>query len=110
MSLMTPATHGFVDSKLREAADVREGAQRAAQPQGGHMNYEKALQIIYESRTLIDAETDPDRVIGHLEAAAVALGELHSANTPNVRLAIRAIGDTVNALKARTGKKLKPLI
>ena len=46
------------------------------------MNYERALQIIYESRTLIDAETDADRVIGHLEGGAVAPGELHSANTP----------------------------
>jgi hypothetical protein len=102
MALMTAATHGFVDSKLREAADALEEAQRAAQPHGGHMNYEKALQIIYDSRTLIDAETEPDRVIGHLEAAALALGEHHSANTPNVRSAIRAIGDTVNALNART--------
>lgn len=64
MALMTAATHGFVDSKLREAADSLEGAQRAARPQGGHMNYERALQIIYESRTLIDTETDTDRVIG----------------------------------------------
>jgi len=28
------------------------------------MNYERSLQIIYESRTLIDAETDAHRVIG----------------------------------------------
>jgi hypothetical protein len=102
MALMTAATHGFVDSKLREAADALEGAQRAARPEGGHMIYEKELQIIYESRTLIDAETDADRVIGHLEAAAVALGELHSANTPSVRSAIRAIGDTVSALNGHT--------
>ena len=28
MALMTAATHGFVDSKLREAADSLEGASR----------------------------------------------------------------------------------
>jgi hypothetical protein len=103
MALMTAATHSFVDSKLREAADALEGAQRAARPQSGHMNYEKALQIIYESRTLIDAETEADRVIGHLEAAAVELSDLQSANTPIVQSAILAIGDTVNALNGHTG-------
>jgi hypothetical protein len=55
------------------------------------MNYERALQIIYEPRAPIHAETNADRVIGHFEGAAVALGELHSANKPGVRSAISSM-------------------
>jgi len=101
MALMTPATHSAVDLKLRKAADVIEESQRV--PQTGHMNFEVALRILYECRTLIDAETDVDKVVGHLETAAVELGELDSGNAPCVRTAIRAIGDMVNVLKAQEG-------
>ncbi|MGO9995332.1 MAG: hypothetical protein ACLPTF_22830 [Steroidobacteraceae bacterium] len=103
MALMTPATHSFVDLKLRKAADVIEESQRVPPLQTGHMNFEAALRILYECRTLIDAETDVDKVVGHLETAAVELGELDSGNAPCVRTAIRAIADMVDELKAQEG-------
>jgi hypothetical protein len=99
MAMMTPASHQFVDLKLREAADAIEKAQSATEVKKGHMNFEKAARILYECRTAIDQETENDAVIGHLKAAAVALAAFNAGDAAtSVQAAMRSIKDIVNKL------------
>ncbi len=99
MVMMTPATHQFVDRKLREAAEVIEQAQGETVATKGYKNFELALEVIYECRTMIDQETENDAVIGHLKTAAVALAAFNSGvATPSVQSAIGSIGGIVDEL------------
>jgi hypothetical protein len=99
MVMMTPATHQFVDQKLREAAEVIEKAQNATIAKKGYKNFELALGVIYECRTMIDQETENDAVMGHLKTAAVALAPFSAGDAaPSVQSAIRSIGDIVDKL------------
>jgi hypothetical protein len=73
MAMMTPASHEFVDQRLREAAEGIEKAQRETAAKQGHKNFELAIRVLYECCTEIDQETENDAVIGHLKTAVVAL-------------------------------------
>jgi hypothetical protein len=99
MVMMTPATHQLVDQKLQEAAEVIEQAQSETLAEKDDRNFELALEVIYECRTMIDQETENDAVIGHLKTAAVALAPLNAgAAAPSVQTAIRSIGNLVDKL------------
>jgi|ERR1700685_3690250 hypothetical protein len=99
MVMMTPASHEFVDQKLREAADGIEKAQRETPAKKGDKNFEMAIRVVYECRTEIDQETENDAVIGHLKRAAVALEAFDSGDTaPSIKAAMRAIKAIVGKL------------
>ena len=51
MVMMTPASHEFVDKKLREAAEGIEKAERETAAKKGYKNFELAIRVIYECRT-----------------------------------------------------------
>jgi hypothetical protein len=76
--MMTPASHQFVDLKLREAAEAIEKAQSATAVKKGYVNFEMAARILYECRTAMDQETENDAMIGHLKTAVVALAAFKS--------------------------------
>jgi hypothetical protein len=96
MAMMTPASHEFVDQRLREAAEGIEKAQRETAAKKGHKNFELAIRVIYKCRTEIDQETENDAVIGHLKTAVVALEALGAA--PSIKVAMRAIKAVVDKL------------
>jgi hypothetical protein len=99
MVMMTPASHQFVDQKLREAAEGIEEAQRATAAKKGYKNFEMAVRVIYECRTEIDQETENDPVIGHLKTAAVALEAFNRGDAAaSVQAAMRSIRDIVEKL------------
>lgn len=99
MPMMTPASHEFVDLKLREAAEAIEKAQSAAAGKKGYVNFEMAARILYECRTTIDQEMENDAVIGHLKAAAVALAAFNAGDAAaSVQAAMRSIKGTVDKL------------
>jgi len=90
--MMTPASHEFVDLKLREAAEAIEKAQSATAVKKGYVNFEMAARIIYECRTAIDKEMENDAVVGHLKAAAVALAAFNAGDAAaSVQAATRSI-------------------
>ena len=97
--MMTPASHEFVDQKLREAAEGIEQAQRETAEKKGYKNFDKAIRVIYECRTQIDQETENDAVIGHLKTAVVALEAFDAGDAaPSIRAAMRAIKAIVGKL------------
>jgi hypothetical protein len=99
MAMMTPASHQFVDLKLRDAAEAIEKARSAAAVKQGHVNFEMAARILYECRTAIDQETENDAVIGHLKTAAVALAAFEAGDTAGpVQAAMRSIKAMVDKL------------
>ena len=99
MAMMTPASHQFVDLKLREAAEAIEKAQTATAVKKGYLNFEMAVRILFECRTAIDQETENDAVIGHLKTAAVALAAFNSGDAAaSVQAAMRAIKAMVDKL------------
>jgi hypothetical protein len=99
MVMMTPASHEFVDQKLREAADGIEKAQRETVAEKDHKNFEMAIRVVYECRTQIDQETENDAVIGHLKTAVVALEAFDAGDAaPSIKAAMRAIKAVVGKL------------
>jgi hypothetical protein len=99
MAMMTPASHEFVDQRLREAAEGVEKAQRETAAKKGYKNFELAIRVIYECRTAIDQETENDPVIGHLKTAAVALEAFDAGDAaPSIKVAMRAIKAIVDKL------------
>jgi hypothetical protein len=99
MVMMTPASHEFVDQKLREAADGIEKAQRETVAKKHHKNFEMAIRAVYECRTQIDQETENDAVIGHLKTAVVALEAFDAGDAaPSIKAAMRAIKAVVGKL------------
>ena len=99
MTMMTPASHQFVDLKLREAAEAIEKAQSATAVKKGSVNFEMASRILYECRTAIDQEMENDAVIGHLKAAAVALAAFNLGDAAtSVQAAMRSIKAIVDKL------------
>jgi hypothetical protein len=99
MAMMTPASHEFVDLKLREAAEAIEKAQSATAVKKGYVNFEMAARILYECRTAIDQETENDAVIGHLKTAAVALAAFKAGDAAaSVQAAMRSIKAIVDKL------------
>jgi hypothetical protein len=99
MVMMTPASHEFVDLKLREAAEAMEKAQSATAVKKGDVNFEMAARILYECRTAIDQEMENDAVIGHLKTAAVALAALNAGDAAaSVEAAMRSIKAIVDKL------------
>jgi hypothetical protein len=99
MVMMTPASHQFVDQKLREAAEGVEKAHRETAVKKGYKNFDLAVRAIFECRTQIDQETENDAVIGHLKAAVLALEEFDSGDAaPTVKAAMRAIKAIVDKL------------
>jgi hypothetical protein len=99
MAMMTPASHEFVDLRLREAAETIEKAQRAIAVKKGYVNFEMAARILYECRTAIDRETENDPVIGHLKTAAVALAAFNAGDAAaSVQAAMRSIKAIVDKL------------
>jgi hypothetical protein len=99
MAMMTPASHEFVDLKLREAAEAIERAQSATAVKKGYVNFEMAARILYECRTAIDQEMENDAVIGHLKAAAVALAAFNVGDAAaSVQAAMRSIKAIVDKL------------
>jgi hypothetical protein len=99
MTMMTPASHQFVDLKLREAAEAIEKAQSATAVKKGDVNFEMAARIIYECRTTIDQETENDAVIGHLKAAVVALAPFNAGDAAaSVQAAMQSIKAIVDKL------------
>ena len=99
MAMMTPASHQFVDLKLREAAEAIEKSQSAIAVKKGYVNFEMAARILYECRTAIDRETENDPVIGHLKTAAVALAAFNAGDAAtSVQAATRSIKAIVDKL------------
>jgi hypothetical protein len=99
MVMMTPASHEFVDQRLREAAEEIEKAQREIAANKGYKNFESAIRVIYECRTEIDQETENDAVIGHLKTAVVALEAFDARDAaPSIKVAMRAIKAIVDKL------------
>jgi hypothetical protein len=99
MAMMTPASHEFVDLKLREVAEAIEKAQGATAVKKGYVNFEMAARILYECRTAIDQETENDAVIGHLKTAAVALAAFNSGDAAaSVEAAMQSINAMVDKL------------
>jgi hypothetical protein len=99
MAMMTPASHEFVDQRLREAAEGIEKAQRETAAKKGHKNFELAIRVIYKCRTEIDQETENDAVIGHLKTAVVALEAFDAGDAaPSIKVAMRAIKAVVDKL------------
>ncbi len=99
MVLMTPASHEFVDQKLREVAEGIEKAQREVAAKKGYKNFEMAIRVIYECRTAIDQETENDPVIGHLKTAVVGLEAFDAGDAaPSIKVAMRAIKGIVDKL------------
>jgi hypothetical protein len=99
MVMMTPASHQFVDQKLREAAEGIEKAKREIAEKKGYKNFDLAVRVIFECRTAIDQETENDAVIGHLKTAVVALEIFDSGDAaPSVKAAMRAIKGIVDKL------------
>jgi hypothetical protein len=103
MADMTAATHKFVDTKLREAAETIEEAQRTAKIKKGNKTFEMAVRTVYECRTAIDRDMDTDAVLGHLETAAVTLAQQFDSGdaSASVRTAIRSIKDIVDVIKKK---------
>jgi hypothetical protein len=101
MADMTAATHKLVDTKLRDAAEVIEAAQRSAKTKKGNTPFAMAVRTIYECRTAIDGDMDTDAVLGHLESAAVTLAQQFDSGDASlsVRAAIRSIKDIVDVVK-----------
>jgi hypothetical protein len=99
MAMMTPASHEFVDQKLREAAEAIESAQSATAVKKGYVNFEMAARILSVCRTAIDQETEHDAVIGHLKTAAVALAAFKAGDAAaSVQAAMRSIKAIVDKL------------
>jgi len=99
MAMMTPASHHFVDLKLREAAEAIEKAKSATAVKKGYVNFEMAVRILYECRTAIDQETENDAVIGHLKTAAVALAAFNAGDAAaSVQAAMKSIKAIVDKL------------
>jgi hypothetical protein len=99
MAMMTPASHQFVDLKLREAAEAIERAESTTAAKKGYVNFQMAVRIIYECRTAIDQETENDAVIGHLKTAAVALAAFNSGDAAaSVQAAMQSIKAMVDKL------------
>jgi hypothetical protein len=74
-----------------------ETAKSSMPVKKGYMNFDLALGVVYECRTLIDQETEDDAVVGHLKKAAVALADLNGGDAaPCVKAAIRSIGEIVD--------------
>jgi hypothetical protein len=97
MVMMTPARHQFVDTKLREALEAIEIAKSSMPVKNGYLNFDLALGVVYECRTLIDQETEDDAVVGHLKKAAMALAHFDAGDAaPFVKAAIRSIGEIVD--------------
>ena len=101
MADMTAATHKLVDTKLREAAELIEAAQRGASIKKGNSPFAMAVQTIYECRTAIDGDMDTDAVLGHLESAAVTLAQQFDSGDASlsVRAAILSIKHIVDVVK-----------
>jgi hypothetical protein len=99
MAMMTPASHQFIDLKLREAAEAIEKSQSATAVKKGYVNFKMAVRILYECRTAIDQETENDAVIGHLKTAAVSLAVFNSGDAaPSVQAAMLSIKAMVDKL------------
>ena len=99
MAMMTPASHEFVDLKLREAAEAIEKTQSTTAVKKGYVNFEMAVRILFECRTAIDQETENDAVIGHLKTAAVALAAFNAGEAAvPVQEAMRSIKAMVDKL------------
>jgi hypothetical protein len=99
MVMMTPASHQFVDLKLREAAEGIEKAHRETTVKKGYKNFDMAIRVIYECRTAIDQETENDPVIGHLKTVVVALEGFDAGDAaPSIKVAMRAIKSIVDKL------------
>ena len=97
--MMKPASHEFVDLKLRAAAEAIEKAQSATTVQKGYVNFEMAARILYECRTAIDQEMENDAVIGRLKAAAVALAAFNAGDAAaSVQAAMKSIKAIVDKL------------
>jgi hypothetical protein len=97
MVMMTPARHQFVDTKLGEAIEAIEMAKSSMPVKKGYMNFELALGVVYECRTLIDQETEDDAVLGHLKKAAVALAHFDAGDAASsVKAAIRSNSEIVD--------------
>ena len=104
--MMTPASHQFVDQKLREAAEGIEKAQGEIVAKKGYKNFEMSIRVIYECRTAIDQETENDSVIGHLKTAVVALEAFDAGDAaPPIKAAMRAIMAVVT--NCRIERKLR---
>jgi hypothetical protein len=99
MAMMTPASHEFVDLKLREAAEAIERAHGATEVKKGNVNFATAAKILYACRTAIDQEMENDAVIGHLKAAVVALAAFNAGDAAtSVQAAMKSIKAIVDKL------------